>query len=259
MSNIYFADEMAIDRTISEHRGALERVRPEKKKQIRLSLTGVGVQLEQADKLRPLTLPEKIELLKSLLEANNLLARRRPTGLHDSRPYVLEQSRAVRVVVPDGQSDRNPRPAFSFWLSPADEECGQLCLMEGSGADAENPYNYAKASTYTVLQSLVHFARQQRRPGNLRTWIPSDPHPNEFAKVDETHPPSLIEQYHNVQRFAYDFFTDPEGLLTRWRCDVSSGMNIVALYRVREYGRDSAANFQRVSTFGYALAVEGSR
>ena len=191
MSRIYFADELAIDRTIAEHRGALERIQ------------------------------------------------------------------AFRVIVPEITAlPKLPKPAFSFWLSPATEGLGQLCLMEGNGSDASNPFNYAVASTYTTLQSLVHFARAQRRIGVLSLHIPNEAHSNSHALVNDTHPPSLVHQFHNVEPFVYDFFKDPEQVLQNWGCEISPLVKIDALYQVREYGPEAATGWKVASMFAYALAVE---
>lgn len=260
MSRIYFADEPAIDRAISEYRGALDRLRPEKKKGLELSLTGLGVKLEQQDRYIPLTLPEKVTVLRSLLEVEGLLSKGRPNGRNDATKYVQERVSALRVVVPEvPRLGKSPAPAFSFWLSPATEMLGQLCLLEGNGSDAANPFNYARASTYTVLQSLVHFAREQGRIGTLQLAIGNEPQPNEYAKTDETHPPSLVQQFHNVKPFAYDFYADPEGVLARWGCEMSAPRKIDALYQVREYGPESASGWKSVSMFAYALAIEFAR
>jgi hypothetical protein len=257
MSRIYFVDEPAIDRTISEHKGALERIRPERRKGLELSLTGIGIRVEERSRYVPLTLPEKVKVLCSLLQEDGVLSRGRPNARNDSTMYVQERIHAVRVVVPEVTIPSRPtKPAFSFWLSPSTEGLGQLCLMEGNGSDASNPFNYATASTYTTLQSLVHFAREQNRIGVLSEYIPNDPHPNRYAQVNDTHPPSLVSQFHNVEPFAYDFYVDPERVLQSWGCEVSTRVKIDALYQVREYGPEAANGWKLASMFGYALAVE---
>ena len=257
MSRLYFADEPAIDRTISEHRGALDRIRPERKMGLDISLTGVGVKLEEQDRFLPLMLPEKIKVLRNLLQVNNVLSKGRPNARNDSTMYVQERLHASRIVVPEVPFPSRPqKPAFSFWLSPATDMLGQLCLMEGNGSDADNPFNYAQASTYTTLQSLIHFARAQRKEGSLASHIPNASHPNEHAQVNEAHPPSLIQQFHNVEPFAYDFFVDPERVLQDWGCEISTRVKIDVLYQVREYGPEAGAHWKSVSMFAYALAVE---
>jgi len=258
MSRIYFADEPAIDRMIAEHKGALERLRPERKKGLDISLTGLGVKVEEQDKYLPLTLPEKIKVLRNLLQVDRVLSKGRPNARNDSTMYVQERVHAIRVVVPEQTTDpsKPPKPAFSFWLSPATDALGQLCLMEGNGSDAANPFNYAAASTYTTLQSLVHFAREQGRIGALGSRVANEPPPNPHAQINETHPPSLVKQFHNVEPFAYDFFQDPERVLQGWGCEISSGVKIDALYQVREYGPEAATDWKLVSMFAYALAVE---
>lgn len=258
MKHMYSCDVLQVDWTIQRFLGSLDKVAYERKKGIELSLIGVKAKMEETDKTRPLSIYEKVGLLEDLLKANGVLAESRPTESHGSSEFVSECCQAFRVVVPEDASEGRSNEAFSFWVSPQDENRGLLCLMEGNGGDRENPYNYGKSSTYTVLQSLVHFARAQRRPGIIDQYVANDAHPNEFAKVDESHPPSLVEQYHNVKPLAYDFATDPLSLLKSWRCDISSAMNVEFLYRVREFGPDSAHNWNKVTVFGYALCIKNA-
>jgi hypothetical protein len=192
-----------------------------------------------------------------LLKENGRLGTTRPNDKRDSEEFILEDCHAVRVVVPENaNAGKNSKP-LSFWMSPGDSTRGHLCLLEGSGGDVGNPYNFGRSSTYTLLQSLVHFARKQSRSALFDGTIPDDPNPNPYARVDDTHPPSLIEQYHNVNRnnIAYDFYRDPLRLLESWGCDLTQGRDIQALYKVREYGADAATSWKIVTVFGYALCI----
>lgn len=187
-----------------------------------------------------------------------MLGTSRPTDAHDGKEFILERCRAVRVVVPQNATKVRDSRALSFWFSRGEGDLGHLCLLEGSGGDVSNPYNFGRSSTYTLLQSLVHFARQQGLSALLDGVIPNDPNPNPYLKVDETHPPSLVGQYHNVnhQHIAYDFYRDPLALLESWKCELSPAREIETLYRLREYGADAATSWKVVTVFGYALSVE---
>ena len=255
-AHLHYCDELNIDLNIQRFLGALEKVAHERKKALEFSLTGVKVKIEETDKTRPLTIYEKIELLEELLSKCEVLANSRPTHRTGNPEFVKERCRAVRVEVPQVAADAIENPAFTFWVSLGNETRGLLCAMEGDGGDRENPYNYGRSSTFTVLQSLVHFSRAQGRAGVIDHFVPNKAHPNEYAKVDATHPPSLVEQYHNVEEFKYDFATDPLCLMKKWGCKIASGRDVNILYRIREFGPDSAHGWNIVTAFGYALVVE---
>jgi hypothetical protein len=204
------------DSTIERFGGELYKVLYERKKAVKVAITGPSAGLEETNKRQPKTTYEKVAELKALLAKRGELGSARPTGASES--FILERCHAVRVIVPKNANVGNQSPPLSFWISLGDERHGPLCLFEGSGGDLENPYNYGRASTYTLLQSLVHFARRQRRSDVPDRFIPNDSHPNEYVKIDETHPPSLIEQYHNVTKghLDYDFVSDPLKILGAW-------------------------------------------
>jgi hypothetical protein len=257
MEQLYFCDSIQMDSTIQRFSGSLDKVAYERKKGLELSITGLKVSLEETNKTRPLTVYERVDILKALIEKATVLGRQRPTERSTAQEFVLERCRAVRVVIPTNAAAGKQTPALSFWLSLGDETRGQLCVFEGTGGDSANPYNYGRASTFTLLQSLVHFARRQQRAGLLDSFIPNEAHDNPNVAIDDQkHPPSLVEQYHNVKPFAYDFVTDPLKLLEKWGCDISSGLDVEILYRIREYGPDATTNWKTITVFGYALSIE---
>ena len=179
------------DLTIQRFGGSLNKVLYERKKEVKLALTGPSAGLEETNKTQPKTAHEKFADLKTLLQEARCIGTTRPTDKGGAEEFVLEDCRAVRGVVPENANvGKNSKP-LSFWMSPGDSAKGHLCLLEGNGGDADNPYNYGRSSTYTLLQSLVHFTRKQSRAALFDGTIPDEPNPNPYAKVDETHPPSL--------------------------------------------------------------------
>lgn len=255
-NKILFLDEVQVEDTIQRYGGTLERKTPKKTKNISLKLQELGVSVEETDESRTLNRYEKLELLRHLLKKNDALALKRPADKHFDKEFVSEICRACRVIVPPDAVSSRKTPALAFWLSTGFETDGLLCLLEGDGSDRENPYNTAKCSNYTILQSLIHFARKQSKAGILGKIIPDNAHPNLYAKVNDTHPPSLVEQHHNVSEFTMDFYKDAEGLLKQWGCDVRKNINIETIYRVREFGPEDATRFSTVSTFAYALSIQ---
>jgi hypothetical protein len=258
MGQIRFYAEPEADLAIQRFGGSLNKVLYERKKEVKLALTGPSAGLEETNKTQPKTIYEKLADLKALLKGKESLGTSRPIDAHDSKEFIMERCRAVRVAVPANVAESHDSRPLSFWFSRGEGNLGHLCLLEGSGGDAENPYNFGRSSTYTLLQSLVFFARKQKRSALLDRIIPNDPNPNPYVTVDETHPPSLIEQYYNVNRnnLAYDFYSDPLGLLESWGCELSPVRDIEALYKLREYGADAATSWKIVTVFGYALCIQ---
>ena len=60
---------------------------------------------------------------------------------------------------------------------------------------------------------------------------------------------------HNVQKYAHDFSRDPVALLHGWGCLVRVARQIEVVYRIQEFGRDSADSWERVSVFGYPIWI----
>ena len=261
MGQIYFYADPEVDSTIERFDGSLKKISYERTKKWKFGFPeGLGVGLEEKNKTQPQTRYERLANLKKLIGEHGELGTKRPSDRDGVHEFVLEQCRAVRVVIAENAVTGKQSLPLSFWLSPGEETQGPLCLFEGSGGDSENPYNYGRVSTYTLLQSLVYFARMQRRSSLIDRFVPDDPNPYPYSKIDETHPPSLHEQYHNVVQggLANDFVKDPLPLLRSWGCDVSTERQIETLYRIREYGPDSGFSGKKITVFGYALSIEAA-
>lgn len=250
-----FLDRTKLDSYCEQAFGKLTEIDPEVRTSFELGLTGLKVKLEETNKTRPLTDFEKIDLIVKFLQSEESIVTARPKNRHENVDWVLETTDAYRVVVPASPNPERETPSLAFWLSPGNDEVGILCAVEGASGDEARSYDYSRASTYSVLQSLVYFSRQQQRAGVLNLKFPSDPHPNPYVKVDDDHPPSLVHEHHNVVDFASEFVKAPVELLTKWRCICSEIRNVTIVYRVREYGPDTGYDWSKVSTFGYALCV----
>lgn len=165
--------------------------------------------------------------------------------------FVEENVSARRVVVPKQAGTHDG--AMAFWLVAPTEKSGPVCLMETTKFTDDTLFAHYTISSYTLLASLMQFTRDQEQ-GILRREIPPSPPPNEYAKADETHPPSMINEYHNVESLASEFFSRPEQLLQRWGCIVFPPEQIAYFARAREYADDhhDGSGRRRVSTFAYA-------
>ena len=113
--------------------------------------------------------------------------------------------------------------------------------------------SFRQASTYTLLQSLIHHTRSHHVETLLDDHVSNDPHPNPYARFDGK--PDSLAQYHNVQKYTHDFSRDPVALLHGWGCLVRVARQIEVVYRIQEFGRDSADSWERVSVFGYPIWI----
>jgi len=180
----------------------------------------------------------------------------RPETEDDGPTFVHERCEAVKVVIPHAASRSDfKNPEFTLWLSdtPAGSRSAMLCLLEDYRGDDERPVSFRQASTYTLLQSLIYYTRSRQLRTLLDEHVPNDSHPNRYARFDGK--PASLAQYHNVHDYAYEFATDPVRLFTSWGCLPGASRSIEVMYRIREFGRDSAHSWSRVTVFGYPIWI----
>ncbi|MEM9373983.1 MAG: hypothetical protein AAGA55_10095 [Planctomycetota bacterium] len=234
---------------------------------VQLDVLGPTVSAQQSEIARSRTLIENIRILEPHLERNSLLQRHRPTTDRVRTNWVRENCTARRVVVPPLKDTRAQSAGFAFWMSepPAgaaatagDFRQGPLCLLERPPAAVgdDDTLSFAVASTYTLLQSLVHYTRSALQGTEMELQVPHRPHPNPYATFsdDSDHPLSLRE-YPNVKQHCFEFATNPVPMLESWGCFVPPPRRIQTLYRIREIGRDSSAGWEAVSVFAYPLWI----
>ncbi len=250
-----YLDTVRLNNYIERLFGTTETVDKTQKIGSEFALTGPKVTFGQDQRFRDLTNEEKISRFEDLLRRKNKMASLRPSERWGDTEFVLEHFEGIKIIVPQNAEPEKSSPAFVFWLALETEESGILCLLEDCRSDDDVPYNYARASTYTVLQSLIHFARSKVRKSILAHQIPDRDQPNTYAKVDKTHPPSLFHEFHNVKDVLYDFVKSPLDLLREWGCIVSEPRKVYSLYRVREYGPEAAQSFTKVTTFAYPIYI----
>jgi hypothetical protein len=251
-----FVDEKRLDEYVSQINPSGSIVEKSKEWSAGLSLTGPSVGAKQNERVRALTSHEKTTLIQDHLTKNNSLRTQRPESEDEGPVFAFEKCSAIKVVVPRKAGEELGTPGFVFWLSPGpqyDKAPGMLCLLEDFELDDSPAISFHKASTYTVLQSLVFYTRRKMAETVLVTHIPNNPNPNPYASFEGK--PASLTEYHNVQPFCWDFLTDYSTLLTRWGCLVSPSRKIETLYRIREYGRDSTNSWQVTTVFGYPIWI----
>jgi hypothetical protein len=200
---------------------------------------------------------KKIRKLEKALEASNQLSFMRPDGDHLERPFVREVCKAVRIEIPV-RSAPDMQRGVCFWLNKhttAQRSVSRLCLLEDFKHSDEAAISFSGASAYTLLQSLVHYARREISLSEAGGDIPDEPHPNPYAKFGTEHHPYSLEQIHNIRNCLYDFIENPIELCGRWKSIISDPRHIETIYRVREWGPESAKSGSDISVFGYPLWI----
>jgi hypothetical protein len=200
---------------------------------------------------------KKIEAVKDSLEKTDQLAFVRPDGDHLERPFVLEVCEAQRFAVP--RSKESDKPALSFWLSAKQVgpkgRASHLCLLENFQHPDVPAINYWRTSAYSLLVSLVYYARAEIDRSAMSKFIGIDPPPNPYAKFGTDSHPYSLQEWQNAKDYLYEFIDNPVALLRKWGSEVSAPRRIETLYRVREWGPEAARSGADISIFGYPLWI----
>lgn len=255
LDNLIFVDESRLDDYLTRLDADLFTVDKSKKVESEWSITGPKVTFTQDESRRKLDVHARCDALYRQLDHKEKLASSRPAERHTPVEFVAETLWANRILIPSNAEPDQPHPAFAFWISRLETEAGLVCLLENCDSDDDAPFDYSQCSTYTVLQSLVYFSRRKLDSSALAKFLPHVPHPNPHAKMDETHPPSLFHEYNSVKEHLYEFTTNPIPLLEAWGATVTPERFVRCLYRVREYGPDSAYGWEKITTFGYPVYI----
>jgi|HubBroStandDraft_4_1064222.scaffolds.fasta_scaffold1899889_1 hypothetical protein len=88
MGEVLFYAIPDADLTIQRSGGSLNKVLYERKKEVKLGLTGPSAGLEETNKTQPKTTHEKLGDLKTLLKQNGCLGTTRPTDKRDSEEFI---------------------------------------------------------------------------------------------------------------------------------------------------------------------------
>jgi hypothetical protein len=256
MKELLYLDRDRFDQYSAQATPSLATIEKTKELAAEFSITGPRASFEQKERVRALTDFEKMNAIITALRTSADLRTARPETDDDGPAFVLETCEAVKVIIPyAARNDQDKSPEMVVWFAapPAKSGSATLCLVEDYRGEDSRPISFRQASTYTLLQSLVHYGRSHRLRTRLDNYVPDDPHPNPYAKFDGK--PDSLAQYHNVKDHAFEFSRAPAGLLREWGCLVSSGRQIEVLYRIREFGRDGAYAWERVTVFGYPIWI----
>lgn len=256
MKELLYLDRDRFERYSAQATPSLSKVEKTRELGAEFGITGPKASFGQKERVRSLTDFERMDEVLAALKKDSEIRAARPETEDDGPAFVHERCEATRVLVPYAASKGDfKNPEFALWLAPAPAESrsAMLCLLEDYRGDDERPVSFRQASTYTLLQSLAHYTRSHQLRTLFDDHVPNDPHPNPYARFDGK--PDSLAQYHNVEKFAYDFATNPVALLQSWDCLPGTARTIDVLYRIREFGRDSAHSWQRVTVFGYPIWI----
>jgi hypothetical protein len=221
------------------------------------SITGPTVKGAQKTRLRPITVYEQFERVYKKLHSLGHVATQRPLpykGRDVYLGYVHETIQAYRATIPEAEFAKVKTRPISLWYVPVNEQYGPLLLLEDTthaGSSAENACTH---SSYTVLQSFLHYARERIDQSIVYLQFPRDPPPH-YGKVDASHLPSAIYEAHNATELAFEFARNAPEMLKQWGCLLTGPHQVRAFYQVREYGEESGYS-GAVSVFGYPIYIE---
>ncbi|MCX5538098.1 hypothetical protein M3A49_01050 [Paraburkholderia sp. CNPSo 3076] len=267
LTEYLFRDDHRLDEYASQINPSLTVIEKTKEWTAGLSLTGPKAEAKQGERARAMTQDEKAKLTLDYLRANG--------GVHEGRPeerafdsksgkgnvkFVIEQSRASRVVVPSNISGKDS-PGFVLWLSRSERdvsaiyEYSLLCLLEDVDVKDDQPVwgGGLRMSAYSALQSLYYHAHAKIADSALASrfsdlvWDKAD-FLNFWQKAEDhrVSPDLCFER-------TDEFDVDPEQTLAQWGCFVSAPREIETLYRIREVG--SGSHNHNFIIFGYPLWI----
>ncbi|MDW3195264.1 MAG: hypothetical protein R8G66_23010 [Cytophagales bacterium] len=216
------------------------------------------LKFENSDQFRKRTVIEDMEVVNSFLIKKKLIGNKRPINESElDNRYFMESFQAKKVIVPKMDYFGRQTPEFTFWIGDPtvnEKKSSLLCLLENYGGNDTSPTSFGNASSYTLLQSLIYYTRKQFELTKLDSFVPASSHPNPNSDLTGRNDSEQVA--HNVKLFAYDFISNTDKLLTEWGCLVSPKRSIKALYVIRDYGREGATNWDKVSVFGYPIWIK---
>ncbi|MGE0280186.1 MAG: hypothetical protein AB7P20_06180 [Rhizobiaceae bacterium] len=256
-ADLLFADTRRIDRYFTQIGGRTGRLKLSGS--INLSWKP-SLKLRATQKETKPTPYDKIDGVKKYLEKRSLLRFGRPkdTDTDTDVDFVEEICTATKIEIPPRpHAEKSARKIVLWACRPGDaaDQSGVLILVQDFNYPDERATSFQGTSTFSVLSALVFNTRKEIDQSILNMQLRHEPHPNPYAKFGtESHPWSLSE-YHSVREHIYEFATNPAELLRSWNCAVYPERRISVVYKVREWGRDSAHSWQKTTVFGYPLWI----
>jgi hypothetical protein len=256
-ADLLYADVRRIEQYFGQIGGRTDRL--EWKGKIKLS-SKPSAEIEAKKRADKPSLFAKIEGIEKYLERNSLLRFARPESESDEIDFVQEICRATKIEVP-ARRKRDTSKKMTLWISSPEltnDKVGVLVLLEDFGYPDERPTTFKNASGFSVLSALVYNTRNEIDDSVLGEELPRLPRQNPNAEFGtETHPASLYE-HQNVKDYIYEFATNPIELLRSWRCRIQPDRRVRVVYKVREWGRDDAHHWEKITVFGYPIWIFAS-
>ncbi len=255
MDEILYIDQMRLDDYAEQVNPSLATIDKAKKFGFELSLTGPKALVGQEERARPWSRGEKMTAVLARLREEGKVRDARPSDESDGPSFVYESRLATKVIVPYAAAPGDfKNPEFNLWFSGGEgATAARLCMVEDYRDPDDRPVSFRGASTYTLLQSLVHYTRSRPQASLLDSYIPNEPHPNAHASFDGK--PDSLQEFHNVKMFCDEFAKRPTPLLQTWGCLIRTPCRIKTLYRIKEWGLEAANSFRSASVFAYPIWI----
>jgi hypothetical protein len=175
-----FVDPRRLDAYAAQILPSGEVVEKVKEWSAELSLTGPKAGAKQTERVRSLTIDEKVNLILKHLGTSSDL---RSDPLRGSEAFVLEQFEAFKVIVPADADAGSKNPLIVLWFARDQHrhpEPSFLCLVEDFRSDEDWPGEDARpmsrfgCSDYTILLELVTYThgklQPRQNPSDLESW-----------------------------------------------------------------------------------------
>lgn len=162
MKDILYLDRGRFDQYSAQAAPSLATIEKIKKLGAEFSITGPKVSFGQEERVRALTDFEKMDVIVAALKKEGDLRTTRPETEDEGPAFVIERCDAIKVVVPYAlRGDDHKTPEIVLWFAAPVENSpsATLCLVEDYRGEDSRPVTFQGASTYTLLQSLVHYTR----------------------------------------------------------------------------------------------------
>ena len=133
--DFYYLDSARLNMYLLQIVDSLDATDKSKKLDVEFSIVGPKVKIGQDERIRSLSEFEKIEMLEKYLSEHNELTDGRPSKKYQKVRFVRETLDVMRVEIPSSVSDTPDQSPLVFWLCPANQFLGSVCLLQSCNSD----------------------------------------------------------------------------------------------------------------------------
>ena len=254
-ADLLFADTRRISEYYTQLGGTKQRLKFTGKAKISAN---PSLQIEIKQKEETADIFFKISAIRKFVDDNSPLLFHRPLESDIEVDFVEETCAAIKVEIPardKGQGDDRKIVLWASLGSDANSKSGTLVLVQDFNYPDARATSFRGASTFSVLSALVYNTRAEINGSIINKYLPNSEHPNTYAQFGTDDHPWSLSEFHNVKPYIYQFAINPSRLLNTWGCTTYAERPIRVFYKVREWGREAAAGWEKTTVFGYPIWI----